>query len=246
MTQLYTKESIEGSGVSLETWQQDAFQSFGTRLTDTQQPFPCAPGVQGFLAGHMRFGFACDPREPSSRMQVASLLEAYGACAREAGPYTSLVVFFDTPTELAATNEVESFEHLFWSILNEVHQFDAADWPQQVSTDPTHATWEFCYGGEPYFAFCSTPSHLARKSRYSPYFTIAFQPRFVFANLNDDSTFGRNIKKIIRERLSTYDTVPVHPSLGWYGQQGNLEWKQYFLREDASTSAKCPFHHKEV
>ena len=52
------------------------------------------------------------------------------------------------------------------------------------------------------------------------------------------------MSKLVRKRLKAYDQVDVHPALKWYGDQKNLEWKQYFLSDDEAekpASAKCPF-----
>ena len=71
---------------------------------------------------------------------------------------------------------------------------------------------------------------------------ITFQPRWVFEGMTGDSKIGKHVQKVVRDRLKTYDDVSAHPELGWYGQQENREWKQYFLHDDNNhTTGQCPF-----
>lgn len=242
MSKLVTRHWIMKNGSTLPQWQVEAFQELNNRLGDKENTYPCVPGRQGFLNGDMRFVFLSDPRNPQTRIELASSLKEYGRCAPQAGRYTSFVSLFETTPELTASYRVEGFEELFWDILSDLHRLDTTEWPDTVPADPEHFSWEFCFDSQPYFAFCTTPAHRARRSRYSEFFTVAFQPRFVFENINQSTEYGRKLKSIIRKRLSSYDEAPIHPSLGWYGQQDNLEWKQYFLRDNESTAPQCPFH----
>ncbi|MBJ6360002.1 YqcI/YcgG family protein [Paenibacillus sp. GCM10012307] len=240
MAQLLTKAWLDEHLAELPQWQQEAFEQFSGMIADPGGTYPCIPGRQGFLSNQLRFGFAADPRSEHAISDVASLLSQYGECSRDTGKYASLVILFDTPTELTNV-AIEAYEELFWSVLNRVSEKDTTVWPDDISTDPAHHSWEFCFDGHPYFAFCGTPAHEQRRSRHTPHFTIAFQPRWVFETINDSTAFGRNMKKLIRQKLVDYDGIPVHPSLKWYGQEDNLEWKQYFLRDDESIPSKCPF-----
>ncbi|UKS31362.1 YqcI/YcgG family protein [Paenibacillus sp. HWE-109] len=242
VVQLHAKTWLDRHLGELPVWQQDAFSQFGDMIADSDRTFPCIPGRQGFLADSLRFGFAPDPRTDTAIEEVAALLQQYGECSRDTGKFASLVIFFQTPDDMRNDYAVEDYEHLFWSILSRVSAKDDMPWPGHISNDPSHPSWEFCHSGQPYFAFCGTPAHQVRKSRRTSHFLITFQPRWVFAEINDSTPFGRNMKKLIREKLVAYDGVPAHPSLKWYGQSDNLEWEQYFLRDDDSVAAKCPFH----
>ncbi|WP_340968905.1 YqcI/YcgG family protein, partial [Bacillus sp. PPSBB_11] len=62
--------------------------------------------------------------------------------------------------------------------------------------------------------------------------------------LNGSTKFGQKMSQLVRKRLKAYDQVDVHPSLKWYGDPTNHEWKQYFLPDEEAekpASAKCPF-----
>ncbi|SDT11442.1 hypothetical protein SAMN05444162_3121 [Paenibacillaceae bacterium GAS479] len=238
MAMLYDKRAIDELGSKLEPWEQAAWRDFGSIIADDANTYPCVPGRQGYLTGSLRYGFAADPRSPQAARDLASLLEQYGPIARSTGKYASLAVFFHTPERHATP---EQYEAWFWQLLSRVSLHDKKPWPANIPRDPSHHEWEFCYGGEPYFAFCATPAHRLRRSRSFPCFLAAFQPRWVFKEINDSTPFGRNMKKIIRQRLADYDDVPAHPSLKWYGQQDNQEWQQYFLRDDNSSLERCPF-----
>jgi len=241
VSSLYTKSCIEETPDQLEHWQWSAFNHFSSMMLDEDHPYPCLPGKQGFLANSLRFGFVGDPRNNTSIKNLAHLLQTYGDISRDTGKYASLVIFFDSRELEKDFADVDRYQTLFWSILSQVHEQDAKPWPEGIPEDPSHHEWEFCFDGEPYFSFCATPAHTQRKSRSFPYFMLTFQPRWVFDELNDSTTRGRKMKKVIRERLESYDGMAPHPDLKWYGQKDNHEWKQYFLHDDESTPSKCPF-----
>lgn len=244
---LLTKCDIEGHFTTLPKWQREAFQTFANTIADAEHHFPCIPGRQGFLLNQLRFCFLPQPDSDRTIGLLAEALQSYGECSRQSGEYTSLVAIFETmPGEHPELATVEAYEAEFWSILSQLHARDGQTWPEHIVLDPDHPAWEFVFHGEPYFAFCATPLHKARRSRHFPWFLIAFQPRFVFEHLNDDSSYGQKMKALIRKRLAAYDEIPVHPALKSYGQTDNHEWKQYFLRDDNSSPSKCPFlqHHQ--
>lgn len=241
MSQLYDKQRIENDLEALLPWQRTAYRSFTSMIEDKENAYPCIPAVQGYKANNLRFCFAGDPRQTRSVKVMAEALKEYGTCSRDTGPYASLVVFFETSDTLLSQYQVEDYRQLFWSVLNTMTTFDEKDWPEDIPQDPDHHQWEFCFDGEPYFAFCATPSHEKRKSRHFPYFILAFQPRWVFEAINDSTKLGLQMKKAIRNRLKNYDGIPAHPDLKWYGTEDNHEWKQYFLSDEEDTPSKCPF-----
>ncbi|KGP73345.1 YqcI/YcgG family protein [Pontibacillus yanchengensis] len=239
MTELYTRSWIEENLSSLESWKQQAFEDFATMIGD--HTYPCVPGRQGFMEDELRYGFLGDPRNEETYQQFANVVKEYTLCSRDTGKYASLALLFYTPEEMKQHFNDESYEQLFWSVLNGVSKLDEKEWPDSIPKDPDDHEWEFCFHGEPYFAFCATPAHQLRKSRHFSHFLIALQPRWVFDEINDTTAFGRKIKQVIRDRLTNYDKIPVHPSLKWYGQEDNYEWKQYYLRDDETIPTKCPF-----
>ncbi|QGQ99656.1 hypothetical protein EHS13_34740 [Paenibacillus psychroresistens] len=240
MSELFSKSRLDQHPSTLRNWQLQAYNDFAAMLNDDENAYPCIPGKQGFLADHLRFGFIPDPNSEAASRELASLLMQYGQISRETGKYASLVVFTQ-PLEGVQKKSIEEYEHVFWELMNKVNSYDQKAWPPEVSRDPSQASWEFCFDGNPYFIFCATPAHTIRKSRHFSSLLLAFQPRWVFADINDSTPFGLKIKKAIRSRLVEYDGIPAHPSLNWYGQKDNLEWKQYYLRDDDQVPAQCPF-----
>lgn len=227
---------------ALNSWKRDALEKFETKMTDKEKQFPCIPATQGFSLNHLQYGFVGDPREGSTTQELAELLSTYTENSRKFGKYTSLVVFFDTPSDLSKTFNVQDFEKLFWEQLNQLSELDTIEWPSHIPFDPNQPAWEFCFHGEQYFMYCATPAHKNRLSRYFPYFMLAITPRWVLEKFNSSPSFSKKIRSTIRKRLSRYDSIAIHPDLNSYGQNDNFEWKQYFLHDDDSTLSKCPFH----
>ncbi|WP_062514216.1 YqcI/YcgG family protein [Halobacillus sp. KGW1] len=234
---LYRKTELENAP-ERTTWQSKAFTSFSELMLSRESPYPCVPGIQGFKADMLRFAFLSDPSGSAAPETLGQILKQYGTISRETGDYASLVVLCEPCLH---SYQIKDYESLFWNLLNECHAADEREWPEHIPLDPSDPAWEFCYDGEPYFAFCATPAHERRKSRHFPYLLLAFQPRFVFEKINASTPLGRKLQNVIRKRLSIYDDLPIHPSLKWYGEENNHEWKQYFLAEENTSPSKCPF-----
>jgi len=235
------KKWIEEHFETLPLWQQSAFTDFAAMVANEANAFPCIPARIGFLSNHLRYSFIGDPREEQSIMTLAQCLKEYDKYSKTFGKYTTHAIFFKTPEDMLKNFNVEEYRNLFWSILNNLTKFDDVDWPEEIPTDPSQQQWEFCFNGEPYFISCATPAHKLRKSRHFSTLLMAFQPRWIFEEINDSTVFGRKLKKLIRQRISEYDAIPAHPDLKWYGQEDSYEWKQYFLSDDHRSPTKCPF-----
>lgn len=235
---LYQEEEI----LSLEdaTWKTRAITAFKEKMTNRAAPFPCIPATQGYVLQHFRYGFLSDPRHPASSKELASLLKSFTQVSKTLGKYASLIVFYDTPSSLTNCT-VEEMEQLFWQQLTDVSALDEKSWPSHIPEDAMNSAWEFCFHGEPYFMYCATPLHVARKSRSFPFFTLAITPRWVLEQFEASPPIAQKIKAEIRQRLFAYDEIPPHPELKKYGEEDNYEWKQYFLRDDESELVKCPF-----
>ncbi|MGE6259709.1 YqcI/YcgG family protein [Heyndrickxia sporothermodurans] len=231
---------------SLDSWQEKALTTFKQVITDKKKKFPCIPAYQGYLLNQFRFGFINDPRNNESIAQMAVLLKKYGEICRDLGNYSALILFFETPNDIKESYSVLDFEQLFWQIMNQLSLLDEEEWPEQISPDPSHHTWEFCFNKERYFFYCATPAHKERNSRYFPYLMLAITPRCVLDRFNHSPEKALKMKRHIRKRLMDYDTIPPHSDLKAYGEKDNQEWKQYFLRDDDTTISACPFHHRKV
>ncbi|QXE00214.1 YqcI/YcgG family protein [Terribacillus sp. DMT04] len=229
----------------LTLWQQDMLQSFHSKLSDQESKFPCIPATAGHALDQFRYGFADDPTTEDAAKQLAGLLEAYGKSARELGSYTSLIVFFDTAKQQALQLDVPAYFQIFWELLSKATAYDTNDWPDQIPEDPKEILWEYCFGEEKYFMYCATPSHIVKKSRNFPCMMLAITPRWVLEEFQSKPKPAAAIKNKIRQRIRAYDSNDVHPDLNAYGNKDNLEWKQYFLHDDNSSPAQCPFHRRK-
>lgn len=238
MPLLFSSVEIENHDLTLDPWMRDAHRLFSTKMSDREARFPCIPATQAHALGHLRYGFvSCSERDLPAK-QLSKIVEEYGKSSRSFGDYSSLVVFFEQENEIRS---VLDYEKTFWNLLSEIRDLDSEPWPGDIPEDPENPLWEFCFGDERYFVYCGTPAHTSRQSRHFPYLMLALTPRWVLNLWNEQPQRAAAIAPRIRARLAAYDTVPAHPELKQYGSEGNLEYKQYFLRDDDTAPSKCPF-----
>ncbi|MCK6076878.1 YqcI/YcgG family protein [Paenibacillus silvae] len=238
MQLLFSSADIEHNGEALDLWKKDAHHLFSKKMSDREARFPCIPATQAYALGHLRYGFINRSGKTTPAEQLSRVVQEYGASSRSFGDYSSLVIFFEQEEH---TEDVLTYEKSFWSLLSEIRDMDNTPWPEDIPEDPENPLWEFCYNDERYFVYCGTPAHTARQSRHFPYFMLAMTPRWVLDLWNEQPQRAAAIGPRIRARLAAYDTVPAHPELKQYGAEGNLEYKQYFLRDDDTAPTKCPF-----
>ncbi|WP_261571095.1 YqcI/YcgG family protein [Frankia gtarii] len=230
--------------------------TMATLKSDTEL-FPCVFAVAAAHRGGLRFGFVDDVHDERTWTALPDILATYLAGYRQISRETSLVVFFGSPDErsdamgpagsehpnasTAPAVGVDTYEDRFWSLLQYLHDNDTSPWPSDIPTDTDDPGWEFSFRGTPIFVVCNTPAHRRLRSRNNPTFTVTFQPRWVFEGLGATTPRGTSSRRIIRDRLARFDAVDSTPLLGSYGDPENREWKQYFLRDDASVGDRCPF-----
>lgn len=222
-------------------WERDAADKFSKLMMDEERPFPCIYGVDAFRTESLRFAFI--PQEEGAEAHLAAALGEFVRQAHSLGRRASLVAFF-APTSGRQT--LEDYRGLFWDTLQKLHDLDEDPWPAEVPTDTENEWWEFCFAGMKLFVVGNTPAYQFRASRHFEYFSITFQPRFVFDDITDETPHGRNGRKIIRERLNSYDKIPPTPVLGDFGTPGIREWRQYFLEDHNQplpSNERCPFEH---
>jgi FPC/CPF motif-containing protein YcgG len=221
-------------------WERDAVDRFSRRLLSKDRLFPCIFGVDALRKSTLRFTFV--PAGEPGTEYLAAALEEFTSIAPELGRRTSLVAFFEPS---GGVGTLADYERRTWRLLRDLHKIDPLPWPAGIPEDTESPEWEFCFAGMPMFVVVNTPAHRERMSRFFEYYCITFQPRFVFDDIAETSRQGKSARKVIRKRLSTYDTVPATPLLGSYGTPGNREWTQYFLADhnhDVSRLTRCPFN----
>ncbi|HTZ43679.1 MAG TPA: YqcI/YcgG family protein [Jatrophihabitans sp.] len=222
-------------------WQLAAVSAFQERMLADDALFPCIFGVDAVRKGTLRYAFI--PAGADRVPALARALAEFTGIAESLGSRTSIVVFFEDDPTLST---MEDYERSFWSYLAELQELDQADWPEGVSKDPADPSWEFSFNGTPLFVVANTPEHKDRRSRHSDFFTVTFQPRFVFNDLKAGTPTGDRARVVIRRRLKDYDRIPQTPLLGSYGDPENREWMQYFLQDHnqpLDPAAACPINH---
>ncbi|WP_406135809.1 YqcI/YcgG family protein [Streptomyces sp. NBC_01089] len=224
---------------STPQWGPSVARDLITTLLSAGNPFPCTFAVAAAKKRALRFGFVESAHDDGTWGPLVDILSSYLECYQELGKDTSLVVFF-RPDEHALS--LDEYFQRFWSVLQFLHEKDPEPWPGAVPTDPQELMWEFSFGGTEIFVVCNTPGHVTRHSRNSQGFMITFQPRWVFEGLEADSPRGAKARKVIRNRIRRFDGMEPAPELGNYGEEGNLEWRQYFLPDTPEgTVPACPF-----
>jgi uncharacterized protein len=227
-----------------EGWQRDAATAFTDRMLSDDSLFPCTFGVGAVRKGTVRYSFI--PAGDARLSSLAAALTEFTEIARDLGNRTSLVCFFESDANIATLDDYRAH---FWALLGELQATDTSEWPTGISENPDDSTWEFSFNSTPMFVVANTPRHVKRRSRYSKYFTITFQPRFVFDDLQMGMPAGDKGRKVIRRRLESYDAVERTPLLGSFGHPGNVEWSQYFLEDDNAPldlAAGCPITHTRL
>ncbi len=215
-----------------KTWQNIVFKEIASALNSSERAFPCSYGVSGFKSDQLRYAFISDQKTS----ELGLILSDFLANAKSYGFITSLIVFYRP----GPVTSIEAYRTRFWDILHELSLIDVEPWPQDIPHELSDSSWEFCFAGEPVFVNCNTPAHIMRQSRRSSTFTLVFQPRWIFDNILTSPEVAEKVFKTVRGRINNYDMLPAAPVLGRYGEEGVLEYEQYFLADD-NEAPKCPF-----
>jgi len=151
----------------------------------------------------------------------------------------NIAIFFEPDAEPL---DHATYHAHFWHALQYLHGHDT-DPSVLLQPDPADEAWEFTFASVQMFVVCACPSFRLRRSRnLGPGMVLLFQPRSVFVDKVTNRVIGAQARNEVRRRLTIWDEVSAHPDLGFYGDPGNLEWKQYFLPDDNQPiEGKCPF-----
>ncbi|RAS35360.1 non-ribosomal peptide synthetase [Paraburkholderia bryophila] len=223
-----------GASVTLPAWLDASYETLRTHVMDPA--YPCFFGTIAERRGEMFYSFVNgkDIADLPATMQTFAEL-----ASRPEYRKNNIAVFFEPDAEPLSH---DTYHELFWNALQTLHNVDP-DPEADNQPPPSHEDWEFSFAGVQMFVVCACPSFNTRHSRnLGPGMVLLFQPRSVFVDTITNKVIGREARIQVRKRLETWDDVTAHPDLGFYGDPGNLEWKQYFLTdENIPASDQCPF-----
>jgi FPC/CPF motif-containing protein YcgG len=154
--------------------------------------------------------------------------------------FRPLVVFFKPATGKA----VADYHAQGWSVLQFLHNNDAAEWPNDTPRDTEHYLWSFCFNGVQLSVNMSNPAQKEHKARdLGDAMVLVFNPRKDFDAVAGNTKPGREVRETIRAALSEYEGLPPSDNLGTYGDPENLEWRQYASEETGEPlPKKCPLN----
>jgi len=215
-----------------ESWKLEAYEQYKARLHAPE--YPCFFGQTGEARGEMLYTFIAEGGLHEFVENMRQFVALIGAPPHER---SSLIAFFEP--DPSVTDHM-SFVARFWQILQFLHDHDRA--PATDKT-PDHPLWEFAFEGCEMFVVGASPTYRRRRSRnLGPGVVLVFQPRSLFIDPATSQPIAASVRQRIHKRMVAYDGMTVHPDIGFYGNVGNREWKQYALPDDNEPEAgACPF-----
>ena len=221
-------------GLELPSWLQESYSTLRTHVMNPT--YPCFFGTMAEKRGEMFYSFV----QGKDIAHLPATMAKFGELASQpAYEKNNIAIFFEP--DARPLSHTQYHDH-FWHILQTLHDHDPHPHADQQPA-PDDPKWEFSFAGVEMFVVCACPSFGARHSRnLGPGMVLLFQPRSVFVDKVTNRVIGQQAREEVRRRLLKWDALPAHPDLGFYGDPGNLEWKQYFLPDDNVPAAgRCPF-----
>jgi uncharacterized protein len=216
-----------------DSWKLEAYERYRARLRAPD--YPCFFGQSGEARGEMLYTFIAQGGFNEFVVNTRQFVSLIAAPPHER---SSLVAFCEPDPSI--TDHV-SFVARFWQILQFLHEHDR--YPATGKT-PDHPLWEFAFERCEMFVVGASPTYQRRHSRnLGPGIVLVFQPRVLFIDPATSQPIAEPVRKRIHKRMVAYDGMTVHPDIGFYGNLGNREWKQYALPDDNEPeTGVCPFH----
>jgi len=233
-------EFLEKVNNNTLNWMTSSFSDIEKKLNDSA--FPCLFSKRAYKGQKSKFLFVS---ENDLENNLVNGLVEYTNFIKTASDkeltQSPLIVIFEN----SMMDDLKSEHNLAWSFLQTLHNHDDENWPAKIDKSTDSSNFSFCFNENPLFINMSCPSHKLMKSRnLGKNITLIINPMKNFelvASLKSSS--GVSIRNKIRQRISKYNNGFTPDSLGFFGQENNLEWKQYQLEEpNGLTSKTCPFH----
>lgn len=200
--------------------------------------FPCIFSTLPFSTAEIFFDLVGDADVPVEEAVVGSLVELCGIIQRV--PDAVGVLFVTQPPEATLDDDFALASRIVRAVIDR----NAADHPGETFPDPRDSDWELWLAGVGLFLNFSTPRHQRRRSRsVGASFTVIAQARATFDRHGRATPRAR---ERIRNRLTTYDAVAPHPSLGSFHDADSREALQFFLGdglEPMDPTEGCPHEH---
>ncbi|WP_050478196.1 YqcI/YcgG family protein [Herbaspirillum rhizosphaerae] len=220
--------------VDFPDWLVSSYQTLRTQVINPA--YPCFFGTQAEKRGEMFYSYVAGDDIALLPQTMAKFAEL---SVQPEYQKNNIAIFFEPDPEPLTHAQ---YHQRFWNILQYLHDQDN-DPSADYHPDPSDPAWEFTFAALEMFVVCACPSFRARHSRnLGPGMVLLFQPRSVFVDKVTNRVIGVQARNEVRRRLLKWDDIPAHPDLGFYGDPGNLEWKQYFLPDENTPALdKCPF-----
>lgn len=236
--------SDAGDVCPVRDWPVDAFRDIAARLNDKE--FPCLFARHAWKSETLLFGLVSEDDTTADLVTVMqSLVTRTHQLPEEERLYSPLLLIFQRHD----LNSLEEAQRFGWEQLQRLNDNDTQDWPSHIPHSPEDSAWSFCFGGTEFFFNVSSPGHSQLRSRnLGKRVVFIVNPRAHFDILaSQKDPKGIKIREKIRTRVCNYNNGYVPSELGFYGDTGSLEWKQYQLGEPGALNpSQCPLRiHKE-
>jgi uncharacterized protein len=216
-----------------EHWKLEAYDRYKAKLRAPE--YPCFFGQSGEARGEMLYTFVARDALDDLVMNMRKFVSLISTSDYER---CSLVTFFKPDSSIT---DHAVFTTRFWQTLQFLHDHDQSP---SIEKSPDHPLWEFSFESNEMFVVGASPTYKQRGSRnLGPGMALIFQPRTLFIDPATSQPIAATVRQRIHKRMLAYDSMPVHPDIGFYGDSKNREWKQYALPDDNQPEiGSCPFH----
>jgi FPC/CPF motif-containing protein YcgG len=222
-------------------WFAGAHAEFRSTLL-AETGYPCHFGVLAERADHHRFTALDQSRPGLGVEELAGTIEDFETLAQSGPSQQSLVVLVGPPHRQP---DLAQHAAQFWAVLRQLSRHDRQPWPAKHPQDPVSPDWQWCFAGQPWVVFGTSPGYRHRHSRnLGRCLTMVFQlAERVFEGLDASSPAGKAASRQIRGRLADYDLASPHPHLGEPAHRSTYQWRRYFLPDDSRTfdEQACPW-----
>lgn len=219
-------------------WVQEAYRGLREMLLDPRDPFPCYFGTIAERLGTLRYTYL-EEEEVGDPIGFRDSMLAFLKEIPSVSGRSALIVFVGEKTH---GNALDTYETIFWNLMQYLHDHDPQPWPAHIPTDPDDPGWEFCFAGVTWFFTGHAPAYQRRKSRSADGgLMLIIQTRDNLQGIVGTGLVPESVRRRIRTSVNTYDAIPVSPELQIYGEPATREWKQYWLLDsNNSRDGTCP------